>query len=341
MDEQAGAQQARSGLAHAPRWQSVAGARDAGRQLLAFGRRLFRESIQDRLPGLAAEIAFFAVLGVFPALLLASGLLGVLDAVLGGPVGTTSLQRLVDSLDALLTPQAAPLVESVQNLLQVNGGQLLSMATLGGLITISGAFAVVVEPLNLAYDAVERRSWLHRRLLGLAMGLGTVLAAALVLSVIVLGPGLGLGRELAELVGLGGEYGAAWTALRVPVLAVGLVVWTATLFWLAPSRPGRFRDQLPGRGGDHPALDRHEPRPAPLRRAGQPDQPGPRRPGRRSDRAALGLPARSGPAARRRAQRDPAAARSAAGSSRLRTGRRAVERPTRWCAVDRFHGAGM
>jgi membrane protein len=246
VDEQPGARPARSGPSHTSGWLSVPGARDSGRRLVAFCRRLIRESIEDRLPGLAAEIAFFAVLGVFPALLLASGLLGVLDTVLGGRVGTTSLQRLVDSLDALVTPQAALLVVSVQNLLRVSGGQLVSLATLGGLITISGAFAVVVEALNLAYDAEERRGWLHRRLLGLAMGLGTVLAAALVLSVIVLGPVLGLGRELAELVGLGGEYGAAWTALRVPALAVGLVMWTATLFRLAPSRPGRFRDQLPG-----------------------------------------------------------------------------------------------
>ena len=66
-------------------------------------------------------------------------------------------------------------------------GQLLTFAALGALVTISGAFAVVIEALNLAYDAIERRSWLRRRALGLLMGIGTVIVAVLAGAVLVLG----------------------------------------------------------------------------------------------------------------------------------------------------------
>lgn len=38
-------------------------------------------SKEHRVPGLAAETAFFAVLGIFPALLIAAGLLGMLDVI--------------------------------------------------------------------------------------------------------------------------------------------------------------------------------------------------------------------------------------------------------------------
>ena len=212
----------------------------------AFGRRLLAESLEDRLPGLAAEIAFFTVLGIFPALLLAAGLLGVLGDLLGGAIGVNAQRQLVDTLDTLLTARAAPIVASVRRLFQVNAGRLFSVAAVGGLITISGAVAVVIEALNLAYDVPEQRGWLHRRLLGLAMGTVTVIAAAVALAVLVVGPLFGRGRDLANLIDLGDEFVAAWSVLRLPALALGLVLWTATLFRLAPNQPGRWRDEVPG-----------------------------------------------------------------------------------------------
>lgn len=125
-------------------------------------------------------------------------------------------------------------------------GRLLSVAAVGGLITISGAVAVVIEALNLAYDVTEHRGWLHRRLLGLAVGAVTVVVAAMALAVLVVGPLFGGGHNLAGLVGAGDEFGAAWSVLRLPAIAVGLVLWTTTLFRLAPNQPGRWRDELPG-----------------------------------------------------------------------------------------------
>ena len=78
------------------------------------------------------------------------------------------------------------------------------------------------------------------------MGVTTVVAVALALTVLVVGPLLGQGRELADLVGLGGAFTFAWNILRLPVMAVGLVLWLATVFHVAPNQDGRWRDALPG-----------------------------------------------------------------------------------------------
>lgn len=86
------------------------------RSTIAFGRRLLGEIVDDRLPGLAAEIAFFGVLGLFPALLLAAGLLGVFGNLLGGWVGVDAQRQLIDTLNTLLTPEAAPVVASIKAL---------------------------------------------------------------------------------------------------------------------------------------------------------------------------------------------------------------------------------
>ncbi len=201
---------------------------------------------QDRVPGLAAETAFFVILGIFPGLLVATGLLGVLDVVVGPDIASGAKRQVVEALNSVLTDEAAPAVTSVQNLFENRRGRLLTVATLGALVTLSGAFAAAVNALNLAYGATESRSWFRRRILGLVMGVATAVAVAAALAVLVVGPLLGQGRELADLVGLGDAFAFTWNVLRLPVVAVGLVLWLAAVFHIAPNREGRWRDALPG-----------------------------------------------------------------------------------------------
>lgn len=213
---------------------------------VAFARRLLKESGEDRVLGLAAETAFFVVLGIFPGLLIATGLLGTLDVLIGADLAEGAKRQVVGALEAVLTEEASATVASVENLFERSRGNVLTVATLGALVSLSGAFAVVIGALNLAYDVVERRSWIRRRLLGVALGAGTMVAVVAALAVLVVGPFLGTGQAVAERVGLGPAFAAAWDLLRVPVVVVGLVGWATALYHLAPNRRGRWRDALPG-----------------------------------------------------------------------------------------------
>jgi membrane protein len=186
------------------------------------------------------------VLGVFPALLIAAGLLGLLDVIVSADVAAGARRQVIAALDAVLTDEAAPVVASVENLFFQRRGRLLTVATLGALVTLSGAFAVVIDALNDAYGATEDRSWVRRRLLGLITGVATVAAIVGALAVLVVGPLLGRGEELAHLIGLSTAFSFTWNVLRLPTVAVGLVLWTATLLHYAPNRAGRWRDALPG-----------------------------------------------------------------------------------------------
>lgn len=234
--------------AQAPRPHSPTVSPDApwSRRARAFARSYLHEVVADRLPGLAAEVAFFAVLSIFPALLLAGGLLGVLGRVAGSDVPDRSKSALTRVLDAVLTDQASGTVHSVESLLAHHHGGLLTTATIGAIVTVSGAFAVVLEALNLAYDTDELRSWWRRRVLGLGMGLSTVVVVAVVLAAMVLGPLLGGGRELASTVGLGRVLMTGWHYLRLPVLLLLVTAWLAALFRYAPNRRTRWRSCLPG-----------------------------------------------------------------------------------------------
>ncbi|MCO1660904.1 YihY/virulence factor BrkB family protein [Pseudonocardia humida] len=226
------------------RWRARTASRTRAGWALA--REVAGAALADRLPGLAAETAFFAVLGIFPALLLGTGLLGVLDLVVGADLAAAAQREVVSALDAVLTEQAGPVIDSVRALFATSRGGLLTAAAVGALVTVSGAFATVIGALNLAYDVEERRSWLRRRLLGSALGVGTLVAGVLALAALVVGPLLGAGSAVADAVGLGPAFAVTWDVLRGPVVALLLLAWTATMYRLAPNRRSRWRDTVPG-----------------------------------------------------------------------------------------------
>lgn len=213
---------------------------------VALVRVLAHEVAKDRVAGLAAEIAFFAVLSIFPALLIAAGLLSYLEALVGAEVAARTEARVTDALALVLTDRGAPVLDSVQAVFSGEYGGLLTVASLGALVTLSGAWAVVVQALNLAYDSEEHRPWLRRRLLGLGLGLMTVVVVVVALAVVVVGPLLGRGSDVADVVGLGGAFEAFWDLARLPLLFLVLVGWLALVYHLAPNRRTPWRAALPG-----------------------------------------------------------------------------------------------
>jgi membrane protein len=204
------------------------------------------EVLDDRLPGLAAETAFFVVLSLFPGLLVAGSLLGLLDGIVGAQVAGQAQERVLDVLSLVLTDEASGLLDSVRSLFEQSRGGLLTFATAGALVSLSGAFAVAVNALNLAHDAAESRSWLRRRIVGLIMAVGTLLLAVLALTVLIVGPLFGRGQDLADLVGLGSAFTFVWDVVRLPAMGAVILLWTTAVLRFAPSRRIRWRDALPG-----------------------------------------------------------------------------------------------
>lgn len=204
------------------------------------------EARRDRLLGLAAEVAFFAIFSVFPGLLLVVGLLGYLDVLAGADVAAEARSQAVRALDAVLTDEAAPVIASVESVFEGHYGGLVTGAAAGALVTLSGAWAVLIEAINHAYDIEDLRSWWRRRFLGLVLGLATMVVVVVTLAVLVVGPLLGYGRNLASPLGLNDELAQAWTIVRLPLLFVFVAGWLTVVFRVAPHRHSRWRDAAPG-----------------------------------------------------------------------------------------------
>ena len=210
-------------------------------------QQLKREVTEDRVTGLAAEIAFFGVLSIFPGLLIVTAALGSLDALVGSDLAIQSKRQIVDFLNLILTDEARGAIDAVEDLFEEGSNGILTIATLTALVGLSRSFAVMTDALNLAYDSGENRPWIKRRLLGLGLSLGTVAMTILMLVIIVVGPFFGKGEQIADLFGLGDAFISGWNLLRWPVSFLMLVAWATTLFHLAPCRKDHgWRTDVPG-----------------------------------------------------------------------------------------------
>ena len=210
-------------------------------------KELQREVTEDRVTGLAAEVAFFGVLSIFPGLLMVVAAIGSVDAFVGSDLARLSKRQIVDFLQLILTDEARAAIDAVEDLFERGSDGLLTVASVLALVGLSRAFAVLATALNLAYDAQEQRPWLKRRLLGVALSLGTVAMTVFMLVMIVVGPLIGAGTQLARALGFEELFNSAWLVLRWPAAFVALVAWATTLFHFVPCRPRpRWREDLPG-----------------------------------------------------------------------------------------------
>jgi membrane protein len=187
---------------------------------------------------MAAALAYYFVLSLFPALILLSAVVAYL------PV--PDLFNQASALLARFLPaDAMGLVRRVlADVISPNKGTFLSLGILGTLWAASGGFAAMIEALNIAYDVRDDRPfWKTRPLaVGLAFLTGALLLIAL--SVMVVGPRFGL--WLAGRVHLSGLFVLLWPFIHWTVAIGFTVLAVEALYFLAPNVKQRLRATLPG-----------------------------------------------------------------------------------------------
>jgi uncharacterized BrkB/YihY/UPF0761 family membrane protein len=71
--------------------------------MLRFGQALWRKAVDDRVNGLAAEMAYFTTFSVFPGLIVVAGLMGWLGDIAGPAVAAQARSALVEFLGHLFS----------------------------------------------------------------------------------------------------------------------------------------------------------------------------------------------------------------------------------------------
>ena len=159
---------------------------------------------EDHVSLLAAGVAFRALLALFPALIAAVSLWGLL-------ADPETITEQIDGLAEALPEEVAGIIE--QQLTQIAGtgsGALswaLAVSILVALWSASAGMAGLMEGCNAAYDEVDRRSFVRKRGLALAFTVGGLVFLLLALGLIAVLPavlgtlGLGPAGERAVRIG--------------------------------------------------------------------------------------------------------------------------------------------
>ena len=215
------------------------------RGILRFVDDLRNEWSRARVGGLSAEIAFFGLLGLFPAVIVFAAALGSLDVVIGaGAAAHTEewlLDRVVETFGSDNTLRA-----TIEELFDRSNAGLITAGIVITVYASSRGFTAVVGALDVTYGHEDRRNWISTRVMGFVLTLFTLVVAALVAAMVVVGPLLGGGEEIAERLGAGSAFTTAWVWFRWPVVFVVVVCWAASLYHLAPRRRTPWRTDLPG-----------------------------------------------------------------------------------------------
>ena len=218
--------------------------RGAVRGLIRLVADVVRKSDRDRLLGLAGENAFMAVLTTFPVLIVVAAVLGQLSLVVGAANARRVENSVLRFLTDLLTSSAGPAIATARHLFETSGNTL-TLALVLALGSLAQAFASIINTVTLAYDVHDTRGWWKRRWLGLLVGIGSVLMAVIVITLVVVGP-LFAASDVVASVGLAREYSMLWSYLRWPVAFFALILWATTMFHLCPDRAGPWRRGLAG-----------------------------------------------------------------------------------------------
>jgi len=194
--------------------------------------RTFSAFNADRIPNVAAGVAFFALLSLFPALAAFVSLYGLFADVHGA-------ERELSLLAGVLPRESlAFAADQMRRFAAKDAGQLtfaLGLSVLVSIWSANGAVKAMFQGLNVAYEMQERRNLLVLNLWSLAFTVGGLLFLMLALTAVVATPQL--------FAALGYSEGAAmldW--LRWPAVLAGAVVAVSLLYRYGPCRrPARWR----------------------------------------------------------------------------------------------------
>lgn len=217
---------------------------------LADARRLIVrtlvDSLDDHVPGLAAEMAFFIVLSLPPLLL---AVLGSVGFVVGELPETDLIELEEQILSFLSTFLSQSTVDEVlrtpvESLLREGRGDILSIGIVLTLWSASRATNVLLRTVTTAYDLEDRRPGWKRRSLALIITVVGIVLAVIVLPLLVIGPRL-LASGL-EAAGLGTELVRFWGVVYWGGLVVVAVLALTWLYHVAPGWYTPWRRDLPG-----------------------------------------------------------------------------------------------
>jgi membrane protein len=191
----------------------------------------------------AATLTYYAMMSLFPGLLVGVTLLGLFGQQ---GLATDATNYLTEH--GLDSDTAKVVTKVLRNMVNASGGALgvtLVVSVLLALNGASGAFGAAGRALNVIYGVEESRGMVRRKLTDLATALVVIVLFAVVLAAIFLGGQIA--DDLFGKIGLGSTAATIWSYARWPVALVAATVAYGLVYGIAPNIvPRHIRWITPG-----------------------------------------------------------------------------------------------
>ena len=189
-------------------------------------RRTYQKATEDNLLDLAAQLAYYFFLALFPAILFLLALASFFP-----------LQNITDdigpALGTVVSPEVSQLIQDqMMRLGNAESGGLLTFGVLAALWSSSAALVSIVAALNRAYDITESRPWWKVRLVAIGLTVGTALLVLVGLSLVLGGPALA--TYLGDTLGWGPLFKWAWLLIQWPLVFAMITTALGLVYYFGP-----------------------------------------------------------------------------------------------------------
>ena len=202
------------------------------RWLVDFSKQLWREILNDRVFTGAAALAYFLLLAIFPGAIFVLSLLPYL------PIPHVE-QAIMDLLHQILPAQSATLFSgTVRHLVSEKKGGLLTFGFVFMLWSASTGMYAIMQQLNVAHDAKERRPFWKVQAIAFVLMLLFVLLIIGSLSLVIFG---GVVQSwLASMIGWSRPLLIFFATVRWIIIGISLLLGLALIYRFGPDVREKF-----------------------------------------------------------------------------------------------------
>jgi membrane protein len=193
---------------------------------LQVAKRGWKESKADNVPLLAAGVAFYAFLAIFPALI-------ALVSIYGLFADPATIADQMKSVTEALPPAARQVITDQVTMLASRRAALsigLAISIVIALWSASGGISNLLTAVNVAYDEEEKRGFVKKRLMSLGLTIAAIVFMVIMLGIVAVLPAL-----LKSVFGTG-ALRWVFQILGWLILVVLVTVALAVIYRLGPDR---------------------------------------------------------------------------------------------------------
>jgi membrane protein len=212
-------------------------------KLIKYPKHVFNAVIDNDFSGMAAEMGFMLMLGIFPAMLF-------LMAIFAWMGNKSFINPVLLFMSNVIPEDSMSLIHNVLNEVMIfsKGGLIGTIGIIITLFLTSNAVAVILKGLNRAYRVEETRSFLYTRILSVIMVFVNTFMLFLSINMIIFGKLII--NFLVHYAGISHAFEISLLTLRWPVAFFSLYFMAFINYYILPDLKGdeklKRKSALPG-----------------------------------------------------------------------------------------------